>query len=132
MDIRPIETAADHEAALARIDQLMDMDEKSPEQKATLKVLAILIERYEREAFPLPEPTALDAIMFRMEQGGYTQADLGRLLNSRSRASEIMHGRIKQLTLTQIRRLHECWHIPAELLIRNLVGDGHENGHRHS
>ena len=54
-----------------------------------------------------------------MEQMGYTQADLARLLNSRSRASEIMTGSIKRLSLSMIRRLHEHWHIPAEALIRD-------------
>jgi HTH-type transcriptional regulator/antitoxin HigA len=56
-----------------------------------------------------------------MEQMGYTQADLARLLGSRSRASEIMTGSIKHLSLNQIRRLHDQWHIPAEALIRDVA-----------
>jgi HTH-type transcriptional regulator / antitoxin HigA len=52
-----------------------------------------------------------------MEQAGYTQADLARLLGSRSRASEILAGR-RRLTMEQARRLHEAWHIPAEALIQ--------------
>jgi len=49
MDIRPINTPEDHKVALARIDQLMDAEEGTPEV-AELEVLAILVERYEREA----------------------------------------------------------------------------------
>ena len=52
---------------------------------------------------------------------GYTQADLARLLGSRSRASEIMTGSIKHLSLNHIRRLHDQWHIPAEALIRDVA-----------
>ena len=60
-----------------------------------------------------------DAIRFAMEQRGYTQADLSRVLGSRSRASEIMKG--KRLSVAQIRRLHEAWKIPADLLIREAA-----------
>jgi HTH-type transcriptional regulator/antitoxin HigA len=56
-----------------------------------------------------------------MEQMGYSQADLARLLNSRSRASEIMTGSIKRLSLGMIRRLHDEWHIPADVLIRDAA-----------
>ena len=120
MDIHPIKTPEDHRVALARIDELMDAEAGSPEV-AELEVLAILVDRYERDAFPIDPPTALDAIQFRMEQAGYRQADLARLLGSRSRASEIMHGSVKRLSLTQIRRLHQSWKIPADALIRDVA-----------
>jgi HTH-type transcriptional regulator / antitoxin HigA len=120
MDIRPIKTPDEHKAALARIDLLMDADEGTAEA-AELEVWAILAERYESEAFPIDPPSLLDAIQFRMEQAGLRQADLARVLGSRSRASEIVHGSVKRLSLTQIRRLHEAWKIPAEILIRDFA-----------
>ncbi|MFC7332518.1 helix-turn-helix domain-containing protein [Rhodocista pekingensis] len=120
MDIRPIKTPEDHKAALARIDDLMDAEEGTPEV-AELEVLSILVEQYEREAFPIDPPSALDAIRFRMEQAGYEQRDLAKVLGSRSRASEIVHGSIQRLSLTQIRRLHQAWKIPADALIRDVV-----------
>jgi HTH-type transcriptional regulator/antitoxin HigA len=120
MTMRPIKDRESHRVALARIDELMDAAEGTPEA-AELEVLAILVERYEREAFPIAPPSPIDAIVFRMEQMGYTQADLARLLGSRSRASEIMTGSIKHLSLSQIRRLHDQWHIPAEALIRDVA-----------
>jgi len=120
MEIRPIKTPGDHKAALARIDALMDAGEGTPEA-SELEVLAILVERYEQEVFPIDPPSALDAILFRMEQAGYQQRDLAKLLGSRSRASEIMSGSVKRLSLTQIRRLHEAWRIPADILIRDVA-----------
>ena len=116
----PISTPEDHRAALARIDELMDAADGSPEA-VELAVLAVLVEAYEAEAFVLEAPAPLDAIRFRMEQGGYTQADLARVLGSRSRASEIMNGKVPRLTLTQIRKLHDAWNIPAEVLIRDAA-----------
>ena len=64
--LHPIRTPEQHRAALARVDQLMDAGEASPEA-AELEVLAILVERYEREAFPIELPSPIDAIRFRME-----------------------------------------------------------------
>lgn len=115
-----IKTQRQHKAALKRIDELMDAAAGTPEA-AELEVLAILVEKYEHERFPIMPPSPLDAIRFRMEQMGYTQADLARLLNSRSRASEIMSGSIKRLSLQMIRRLHDEWHIPADVLIRDAA-----------
>lgn len=116
MHMKPIKKESERRAALKRIDRLMDATEGSPEA-AELAVLAILVERYERTAFPISAPTALEAIEFRMEQMGYSQSDLAELLGSRSRASEILNGKLKQLSLPMIRRLNREWHIPADLLI---------------
>lgn len=118
--IAPIRTEQDHRAALARIDELMAAQEGSAEI-GELQVLAILVERYERETFPIDAPSPVDAIRFRMEQMGYTQSDLARLLGSRSRASEIMTGTTKNLSINMIRRLHDQWRIPAEALIRRAA-----------
>ena len=118
--VHPIRNEQDRKAALARIDELMEAEDGSSEA-AELQLLAILVERYEREAFPIDAPSPLDAIRFRMEQMGYTQADLARLLGSRGRASEIMGGTTKNLSINMIRRLHEQWRIPAEALIRRAA-----------
>jgi len=118
--LHPIKSPEEHRVALKRIDQLMDAVEGTPDA-AELEVLAILVARYESEAFPIEAPSPIDAIRFRMEQMGYSQADLARLLNSRSRASEIMTGSIKRLSISMIRRLHDQWHIPADVLIRDAA-----------
>jgi HTH-type transcriptional regulator/antitoxin HigA len=118
--LHPIRNEHERKLALARIDELMEAEDGSSEA-AELQLLAILVERYEREAFPIDAPSPVDAIRFRMEQMGYTQADLARLLGSRSRASEIMTGTTKNLSINMIRRLHEKWRIPAEVLIRRAA-----------
>ena len=57
-ELRPIRTPEEHRAALAQIDQLMDAAEGSPEA-TELEVLAILVERYERGAFPIEVPSPI-------------------------------------------------------------------------
>ena len=49
-----------------------------------------------------------------METGGYTQADLGRLLGSRQRASDIL---TRKRALTMRMAWKREWEIPAEALI---------------
>jgi len=51
-----------------------------------------------------------------MQTGGFRQADLARLLGSRSRASEILN-RKRALTIDMAWRLHKERKIPAEALI---------------
>jgi len=114
----PIETPEDHQAVLARIDLLMDAMPGS-EEAVELAVLAGLCARYEDVAFPIDPPSAIDAIKFRMEQAGYSQADLAKVLGSRSRASELLSGKVRTLSVNQIRRLHAAWRIPADVLIRD-------------
>ena len=58
MDIHPIRTEADYEAALAEIALLFDAAPKTPEGDR-LEVFATLVEAYEGQpiAFPLPTPS---------------------------------------------------------------------------
>jgi HTH-type transcriptional regulator/antitoxin HigA len=71
-DVSPIRTAADYEAALPRVEGLMDAEAGTPEGEE-LDLLARLIEVYEEKhhAIDLPDPIA--AIRFRMEQGGLSK-----------------------------------------------------------
>jgi HTH-type transcriptional regulator / antitoxin HigA len=118
--LKAIKSQKQYRSALKRLCGLMNAAAGSPDAHE-LEVRAILIERYEREAFPINPPSPIDAIRFRMEQMGYSQADLARLLKSRSRASEVLAGSGRRLSLRTIRRLHQEWHIPADVLIRDAA-----------
>ena len=116
MNVRPIRTQDDYQAALARIDALMDA-EPDTEEGDELEVLSALVEIYEDEWFPIDLPDPLTAIRFRMEQQGLSQSDLAPLFGSRAKVSEVLSGK-RPLTLRMIRALHERLGIPAEALIR--------------
>ena len=51
-DIRPVRTEADYEAALARIDELMDAEPETPDGRE-LDVLVDLVELYESRHEPM-------------------------------------------------------------------------------
>ena len=113
--VRPIRDETDYDAALARIDHLMNAPEGSPERDE-LDVLTTLVEVYEDEHYPIDLPTPLEAIQFRMEQGGLSQADLVPYIGSRAKVSEVLSGK-RTLTLKMIRALNTHLGIPAEVLI---------------
>lgn len=114
-NIRPIRDNTDYDAALARIDQLMDAPDDSAERDE-LEVLATLVEAYEDEHYSVDFPTPIEAIRFRMEQAGLSQADLVPYLGSRAKVSEVLSGK-RELSLLMIRALNAHLGIPAETLI---------------
>ena len=116
--LKPIRNNAQYEDALARVYALMQKDLK-PESKDSdeLEILSILIKEYEQEHYPIPNPSPLEAIKFRLEQMGMSEAELSDILGYRSRKSEILSGK-RKLSLAMIRKLNEILHIPAEVLIQ--------------
>ena len=69
MDIKVLITEAEYEAILARIDELMDAAPGSLEEEE-LEILSLLVEKYEKEHYPIDLPDPIEAIKFRMEQEG--------------------------------------------------------------
>lgn len=61
--------------------------------------------------------TPADAIRFRMEQGEHTQAELSKLLGSRSRASEYLSG-MRIPSKRDALLIHENWGVPLDVLLR--------------
>lgn len=121
--IRPLRNEADYEAALAEIERYFDKAPKQGTPEADrFDLLALVIEDYERKNWPIDPPSPVDAIRYRMEIGGYTQADLGRLLGSRQRASDVLK-RKRRLTMQMAWKLHREWAIPAETLIQPEKSD---------
>lgn len=115
-NIKPIRTEADYEAALARVDMLMDAEPGTPAGEE-LDILADLIDHYEAKHVPMGFPSPIAAIEFRMEQAGLTHRDLVPFIGSRAKVSEVLSGK-RQLTMPMARALHEHLGIPAEVLLQ--------------
>ena len=115
MDIKPIKTESDYEAALAEIERLMGAELNTPEGDK-LDVLTTLVETYEEKLYPINPPDPIEAIIHEMESQGLTRKDLERYLGNRARVSEILN-RKRSLSLQMIRNLQEGLGISAEILI---------------
>ena len=116
MEIKPIRTKSDYAWALREIERLWGARQRTPEGDR-LDVLATLVEAYEQKHFPIDPPDPIEAIRFRLEQQGLDPRALIGVIGGRSRVYEVMQ-RKRALSLEMIRRLHQRFGIPAEVLIR--------------
>ncbi|PHN27593.1 hypothetical protein AO242_28195 [Pseudomonas sp. ICMP 561] len=71
MNIKPIRSEADLADALQRLEELWGAPLNSPEGDE-LEILAVLVEKFEEEHFPMPASDPIEAIKFRMDQQGLT------------------------------------------------------------
>jgi len=117
MNIKPIRNEADYQKALERLEIIFDA-KKGTYEGDELEILAIVIDNYENENFPIGMPDPISAINFRMEQMGLKQKDLVDMIGFKSRVSEIMNKK-RKLTLEMIRKLNAKLNIPTEVLIQD-------------
>ncbi len=116
MDIKPIRTEADYEAAMKAIEQLWGAIYGSPEGDK-LDVLVTLVEAYEEKHYPILPPDPIDAILHYMENQGLSEGDLEPYLGSSTYVSEVLN-RSRALSLDMIRKLHTGLGIPADILVQ--------------
>lgn len=117
MNIKPIRNEFDHKAALSVLSAYFDDEpEQGTEDADRFEILVTLVEAYERQHFPIEAPDPIEAIRFRMEQGGLTVKDLVPLIGRPNRVYEVLN-RKRGLTVEMIRKLHRKLGIPAESLI---------------
>ena len=117
MNIHPIRTKADYKRALREVSAYFDNEpEPGSADGDRFEILTTLVEAYEAKHFPIDAPDPIEAIRFRMEQGGLTVKDLVPSIGQPNRVYEVLN-RKRGLTLEMIRNLHRNLGIPAESLI---------------
>ena len=94
MKIRPIRNEADYQKALVYLEVIFDA-KRGTDEGDDLEILAMVIDKYESENFPIEMPDPISAINFRMEQMGLKQKDLVDMIGFKSRVSEIMNKKRK-------------------------------------
>jgi HTH-type transcriptional regulator/antitoxin HigA len=115
MTIKPIRTEDDYVAAIAEIEALFDL-EKSVEDFDRLEVQATLVEAYEVKRHPIGPPDPIAAIEYELEKRGLTRGSLEPIIGASGRVSEVLN-RQRPLTMTMIRKLHDQWGIPGDVLL---------------
>ena len=119
MDLKPIKTKRDYQAALRRAEQLWHAAAGSTEADA-LDVLTLLIADYETRHFRIADPDPIQFLEYVMESRGLTRKDLEPYLGSRARVAEVLN-RNRALTLEMIRRLSEGLGLPADVLVQRYA-----------
>jgi len=116
MEIKPIKTETDYQAALKEIERLFTAVPNSPAE-GRLEVLTTLVEAYEEQHYRIPLPDPIEAILYHMESRGLTRRYLEPFIGSRARVSEVLN-RKRPLTVAMIRKLCKGLRISAEVLIQ--------------
>jgi len=117
MEIKPIRTRKDYRSVLKIVSRLVDMDPApNTAEGEHLELLGTLVEAWERRHFPIDDPSAIEAIRFRMEQMGLTVADITPIFGRPNRAYEVLSG-VRPLSIGMIRKLHRDLRIPFAALL---------------
>jgi HTH-type transcriptional regulator/antitoxin HigA len=116
MRIRRVRDAASHREALREIERLWNAAPGS-EEREVVGVLADLVELYESRHFHVPDADPVEVLEYAISDMGRSQKELGHILGSTSRASEIMN-RKRALTVDMIDKISRAWHIPVAALAK--------------
>ena len=116
MELRPTRTKRDYDVALKEAELLWDARVGSKDADR-LEVLSLLIQEYEREHYPIPDPEPIDLLLHVMDARGLTRKDLEPFIGSRARVAEVLN-RVRPLSLEMIRCLSTGLGLPAEVLIQ--------------
>ena len=115
MTINIIKTDEEYKKALGRIEQIMDAEPNTPDGDE-LELLSMLVEKYEKGSYPLPEADPVDVIQYYMEQRGLKAKDLVKIIGDKAIVSKIMN-RERKLNLKMVRNPHQKVKIPYSLLM---------------
>ena len=115
MNFKILKTKTDYEKALNRIDTLFDA-KPNTEKGDEFELLALLIDNYEEEHYPIALPHPIEAIKFRMDQMGLKQKDLVSCFGDMARVSDVLNLK-RKLNLNYIRNLHKKLDIPLDALV---------------
>ena len=115
-----LKTEKEYDEVCKRIYKLINESEKPVEPNSPkgeeLELLSLLVEKYEKDHYPIEAPNPIDAIKFRMEQSSLKQVDIAPLFGGKTRISEVLHGK-RPLSLKMIVLLNRYLGIPLESLI---------------
>ncbi len=120
MKTKILKSEQEYDIACARVYSLINSTKELIDPNSLkgeeIELLSLLIEKYERENYPIQPPNPIEAIKFRMEQMNIKQVDIAPLFGGKTRVSEVLNGK-RPLTLKMITLLNRFLGIPLESLI---------------
>ncbi|MDY0104306.1 MAG: helix-turn-helix domain-containing protein [Lentimicrobium sp.] len=119
MKMKLIKTEADYTRVLNRLETIFDAKVGTAESDEA-DVLALLVDEYEKNHFPIAAPDPIEAIKIRMEEMQLKQVDLVKEIGGKSRVSEILN-RKRKLTVEMIRKLSLRLNLSPDVLINDYT-----------
>ena len=116
--LRMIRSETEYEHAIATLDRLSDLGPgRAPDETEYLLALALFVERYEREHYPIPTASGVEMLQYLIETHNVRQSDVAAGTGlSNSTISEILAGK-RKLNLKHIEALARFFKVePAVFL----------------
>lgn len=113
---KTITTEQEYEIALARLSAIFDTDPDSAEGMEA-ELLVTLIDKYEKEHYPVSLPDPIDAIKETMERKGLKDKDLIPAIGSKTTVSLILN-RKRPMKVEMVRNLSVLLGLSVNLLIQ--------------
>lgn len=107
----------EYEMALDRLEEIFDAPFGTQEGDES-ELLALIIEKYEEEHYPIPDPDPIEAIKYIMEQNNLLLKDLSAILGHKGNISKVLNKK-RKLSIEMIRKLHKALKIPYSVLIQD-------------
>lgn len=111
-----ITTEAENERALAIVEDLLAVKNRTLEQKKILNLLVVLIEKFEEEHYSLGETTPQSILLHLMEARNLRQTDLVGIIGSRGVVSEVVNGK-RQISKSQAKALGDFFYVDPSLFL---------------
>ncbi len=112
-----IDSVAEYNRIESIFENLLDKDNRSPEEDKLFDLLTNLLEDYERRSLlPLDETLPLEALRFLMQQNDLAQKDLVEFFGSKGIASEVLSGK-RSISKAQAKKLAERFCVSTDLFI---------------
>ncbi|GGF50786.1 helix-turn-helix domain-containing protein [Echinicola rosea] len=117
-----ITTEQEYKESLARLSKIFDSDPDSAEGMEA-ELLVTLIEKYEKEKYPIALAHPIEAIKEMMERKGLKDKDLIPAIGSKTIFSLVLN-RKRPLTIKMVRNLSSYLNLPVEVLVQQYELDG--------
>lgn len=122
---KEINTEQEYEKALKRLSAIFESNPYSPEGLEA-ELLVTLIEKYEKEHYPITLPEPITAIKEAIEMKGLKDKDLIPAIGSKTTVSLVLNHK-RALTIDMIRNLHDLLGLSVDVLIQPYQLNGKEN-----
>ena len=96
--------------------QLTARNKPAPAEREAIELLTLLVERYEREHYPIPAADPVSVVRFLIDKQGLMQRDLIPEFGSESAVSMFLTGQ-RKLTVGQVRNLAMRFKLPADIFL---------------
>jgi HTH-type transcriptional regulator / antitoxin HigA len=115
---RVIKTKAEHERALAEIENLMSKPGLTPEEREVFELLMTLTGEYESKTFPRKRAAPAQLIQFLLEQNGQPQKALAGIFGE-THVSEVL-SRKRKISVPQAVKLGRHFNVNPAVFIKEL------------